>query len=503
MLKRNLIANYIGQGWAAIMGIAFIPLYIKYLGIESYGLIGLFAVLTAWFSLLDMGMTPALGREMARFTGGTHSAISIRDLLRSIEFVAIGIAMLMMGGVAASANWLASSWLQTEALPISVVAQSFIVMGAVATLRFFEGIYRSSIIGLQRQVLFNIINSTMATLRGLGAVAILAWVSPTIQAFFLWQGLISMASLTALAITTYSILPCSERRGQFSMRALQGVGRFAGGMMGIAFLALLLTQMDKILLSKLLTLSDYGYYTLAAAVAGSIGILISPITQAYFPLLSRLHAIGDHAGLIRVYHQGAQLVSVIAGSASVVLLVFTETFLNLWTQDTILVNRTALLLRLMVLGSFLNGLMWIPYQTQLAYGWTGLGIRINVVAILIIVPAILWVTPRYGAEGAAFAWVCLNLGYVMIGVQFMYRRILCAEKWIWYQQDIFQPIVPAIVIAVLLRWLLPHPVSSMAQMLTLAIASGLTLMAAGLAAELVRRQVRIALTSFFHPLEGK
>jgi O-antigen/teichoic acid export membrane protein len=47
MLKRNLIANYLGQGWTALVGLAFIPLYIKYLGIEAYGLIGLFGVIQA------------------------------------------------------------------------------------------------------------------------------------------------------------------------------------------------------------------------------------------------------------------------------------------------------------------------------------------------------------------------------------------------------------------------------------------------------------------------
>ena len=40
------------------MGLVFVPVYIKYLGIESYGLIGFFASLQAWFALLDMGMTP-------------------------------------------------------------------------------------------------------------------------------------------------------------------------------------------------------------------------------------------------------------------------------------------------------------------------------------------------------------------------------------------------------------------------------------------------------------
>ena len=107
LLKRNLIANFLGQGWTALMGLAFLPLYIKYLGIEAYGLIGLFAVLTAWLSLLDIGMTPTLSREMARFTGGGHTAESIRDLLRSIEIIALGIALVIAGSIAFGANWIA------------------------------------------------------------------------------------------------------------------------------------------------------------------------------------------------------------------------------------------------------------------------------------------------------------------------------------------------------------------------------------------------------------
>lgn len=43
MLKRNVIANYLGQGWRVLMSLAFVPLYIKYLGIEAYGLIGILA----------------------------------------------------------------------------------------------------------------------------------------------------------------------------------------------------------------------------------------------------------------------------------------------------------------------------------------------------------------------------------------------------------------------------------------------------------------------------
>jgi len=34
-LERNLIANFLGHGWVALMGLAFIPLHIKYLDIEA------------------------------------------------------------------------------------------------------------------------------------------------------------------------------------------------------------------------------------------------------------------------------------------------------------------------------------------------------------------------------------------------------------------------------------------------------------------------------------
>ena len=494
MLKRNLIANFLGQGWTALMGLAFIPLYIKYIGIEAYGLIGLFAVLQAWFILLDMGMTPTLSREMARFTGGGRTAESIRDLLRSIEIIGLGIALLIFGGVALSSNWIASSWLQAENLPVDDVARAIVIMGLVTALRFVEGIYRSSIVGLQRQVRFNVINSGMATLRGLGAVAILAWVSPTIEAFFLWQGLMSIVTLGILAIATYATLPREARGGRFSLQVLRGVWRFAGAMLGITFLATLLTQVDKILLSKLLSLSEYGYYTLAVAVSGALFNLTTPITQALYPRLCELHARDDQGAMVTLYHQGAQIVSVVAGSAAIVVILFAETFLHLWTQNPDLAQRVAPLLSLLMLGNLLNGLTQIPYQTQLAHGWTSLAVRINIVAVSLIVPAILWVTPRFGAEGAAWVWVTLNALRSMVGVQFMYRRILLGEKWRWYLRDVLAPLAAGVMAAIGVKFLRPDAESWAIDFMVLAAAFCLTFVATVLAANHIRSLLFTLLT---------
>lgn len=494
-LKRNLIANYLGQAWATLMGLAFVPLYIKYLGIEAYGLIGLFAVLQAWLNLLDMGMTPTLGREMARFKGGTHSNESIRDLLRSIEIIAVGVAILIVGGVAMGSNWVATSWLKADALPVEVMMNAFNIMGLVIALRFLEGVYRSAIVGLQRQVLFNVVNSVMATLRSLGAMWVLAWVSPTIGAFFLWQGVVSIANLAVLCATTYASVPRGKRRGRFSLEALRGVWRFAGGMVGITFLALLLTQVDKILLSRLLTLRDFGYYALAGAVAGALSMLTGPIYQAFYPRFCELHAQGDTLALADSYHKSTQLVSVIVGSAAMVLIFFADTFLELWTQDTILAENVSVLLSLLALGNLLNGLMGIPYQMQLAHGWTRLSVYVNSVAVLFIVPAILWVVPRYGAVGAAWVWVALNVGYILIAVQFIYRRMMTAEKWRWYREDLLAPLLGAGLAVGMIKYIWPAQETVIAQVLVLGIAAIVALIISALVSHHVRQQVKFGVIS--------
>ena len=468
------------------MSLAFIPLYISYLGIESYGLIGMFGMLQALLSVLDMGMTPTLNREMARFTGGNHSATSIRDLLRSIEVIALSIAALLGLGIWAASGWLARGWLRSENLPIDTVSQAIAIMGTVIALRFIEGIYRSAIVGLQHHVYYNLVNCVLATLRWMGAAGILMWVSPTIENFFIWQVVISLLSLGVLASVTYRALPKAERGGRFSILALRGIGHFAVGMMGITFLALLLTQVDKILLSRLLTLSDYGYYTFATVVAASLYMLISPISQAWFPRLSELHSKNQLSELILKYHQGAQLVSVFMGSAAIVMIVFAELILQLWTRDAELANRSASLLSLLALGNLLNGLMWIPYQTQLAHGWTGLATRINIVSVAIIVPVILLVTPRFGAEGAAWVWVGLNAGYLLIGIHFMYRKILINEKWRWYGEDVLKPLMAASAVTTTLAWAMPNHLESPYQVVWLLVISIFTLLGSAFAASDVR-----------------
>lgn len=448
MLKQNTAANFLGYGWTALMSMAFIPVYIRFLGIEAYGLIGLFSVLLMSLGLLDLGMSPMISREMARFSADIRTAASIRDLLRSAEWIAGGVATSVVLVLVLVSGWLASHWVKPGSLPTSTVTNAFGLIAFVVGLRFVENIYRSTLQGLQRQVETNLVMAAAATMRALGAVAILALVAPTIEAYFLWQGLVSVLSLLTLAFLAYRALPDCERAARFSGAEVRSVLRFSGGMLGIAIVGTLLTQLDKLLLSRLLSLPDFGVFMLASTLAGGVLALCLPLAQAWYPRLSALHAERNEAGLVSTFHLGAQLISVLVGSAALFLIAFADPLLALWTQDASLAAKAAPLVKLLAFGNLLSGLMYIPYQTQLAYGWTGLALRINMTAIFIICPAILYITPLYGAVGATLIWAALNLFYNVVMIHFMFRRILTTEKWAWYGADVFMPLLPAALVAV-------------------------------------------------------
>lgn len=487
-MKANLISNFLGQGWRAIMLLAFVPIYIKYLGIEAYGLIGIFAILMSALGLLDLGMKPALSREMARYTSGAHNEQFIWNLLRSVEIVSGVIVLFVTLVVWLMSNWLATTWVKVQSLPTPAVAQAFAIMGLVAALQFYESIYSSSLAGLQRQVIQNVIVCFMATMRGLGSVAVLIWISPTTQTFFLWQAICSLISLTVFAIVVYRSIPSPPTPAHFSPAALLSIWRFSSGMLVISVLALLLTQVDKALLSRMLTLDSFGYYALASSVAGSLTMLVGPITAAYYPRFNQLIVRGDTEAIHAAYHQAAQLVTVIVGSVTAVLFFFSDQILLLWTSDQEITRRVAPIMAVLALGTFLNCLMWVPYQIQIAYGWTSLTIIINCIAVVILVPAIFVVVPVYGPMGAAWIWVILNGSYCLIGVHFMYRRILRAEKWGWYLRDVAIPLSAASAVALLASHIFSGDYERMWGGASIILSAGISIGTATLAAPLVRRQ---------------
>ena len=440
-LKRNVIANFLGSGWTAVMGVAFLPAYVRALGAESYGLVGVYTVMQAWLPMLDLGLTPTLNREMARLRAGLHTPTSIRNLLRSIELVFLCLSTLMAVLIWFGAAPIVDHWLQAQNLPRGTMIEALQIIGLVLATRWLADIYRACLIGMQDQVAMNVILSAGATLRWGGAFVVVNYVAPSILGFFLWQGFSALVTVLLLMIRTYRMLPRAERRARPNLESLNEIRTFASGMFLTSILVFLMTQTDKIVISKLLPMDQLGYYMLAASASGALLLVTTPINNAIYPRLTELLSVGDVDHLERTYRFSCELMSAILIPAGLMLAIFARPVLIVWTGDTHMTALVAPMLSMLSLGTMFNGLMNIPYMLQLSYGWTSLSVILNTLAVVVLLPAMYFSVTYFGTIGAAWAWMILNVASLVVTAHLMYARILPAAKGYWYRYAVVLPLM--------------------------------------------------------------
>ena len=109
-----MVASYVGQATAAVAGIVMLPVFVHYLGTEAYGLVGFFTMLQSWSMLLDMGMTPTLSRELARFSAGVLTQQRMATMIRTMEWIFIGLGLVCASSVILLADWSAHHWLKAR-----------------------------------------------------------------------------------------------------------------------------------------------------------------------------------------------------------------------------------------------------------------------------------------------------------------------------------------------------------------------------------------------------
>jgi O-antigen/teichoic acid export membrane protein len=489
-LRANTIANLAGQIWAFVVWLIVTPFYLRIVGAEGYGLIGFFIVLQAAIAVLDLGMSGLLNREMARGAAGAVEPAAMANLVRCLQWVYGPLCVLIAIALTAGSGWIASHWLQAPASADSHPDRAVRLMGLAVALQFPIVFYSFGLAGLQRQLLMNGLNSTMTTLRQVGVFAPLLLIAPTTEVFFAWQAATGALHSLVLARALWSALPKGGRRMPLDFKPLRALSRLTGSLAAVGLLTFLLTQTDRVLLSRLLPLADFGRYMLAATLAYGINRMAAPINTAVLPRFSELVALNRIERLKSFYHTSNQVVAVAIVPATVVLAVFAADVLRLWTGSDEVARMAAPVLALLAVGYGINATMTLAWALQVAYGQTRFGLVQSIVSVLFAVPAIAWAAMRFGAAGAASVWLLLNLGYLAITMPLIHRRILPGELASWYLRDV-APVASASVAAALLaaRWLSPLPRGA-AGLAQLALVSALTLAAGALASGFVRSQLR-------------
>jgi len=351
-----------------------------------------------------------------------------------------------------------------------------------------RGFYLAALNGLQRQGLANLVQVGGMVARGAATVAALHLVAPTLIVFFVTQLVLFYIEVAVLATALRRSLPVVARRGRVRPAVIRPVAAFSAGLAGTMLLGLALTSMDQVVLSALLPLAEFGYYTLAVAAAAALGQVVRPVTTAVYPRFSQLFERGDVRRAAEDYHFFSQLVAIVVLPLGALLIFFPGDVLALWTRDSELVRQAAMVLSLRTLGTLLNALMHVPHVVQLAFGWSTLGAGVNAVAFLVMAPVIVGLSVLWGGPGAALAWTILNLGVLLVAMARMHRRVLPGELARWYGH-LLLPAVAVAAVGALARAAMPEGLGAAARLRWLAATGVLAAGAAASVATTVRKRV--------------
>jgi len=441
-VQRNMIANYVGRGWSALMGLAFIPMYARMMGVEAMGVIGLFVTLQALCLLLDAGLSTTLNRELARMSHFNESAQSMRNLLRTFEapfWVSSAIGGLV---VVALAPAIAHHWVHVHAISPDAVQLAIRLMGAVLFFQLPLSLYGGGLLGLQRQTEYSLLNALWYTLRFAGAIFALKVFGSTLAVFFVWQVAVSVLATTSCATVLWRALPKAVARARFDVSLLASRWKFAAGLGGISVTLLVLNNVDKVILSRAVSLQAFGYYTLAWTLANAVRLLADPLYITFFPRMSQAWAANDSTELARLYHSVCGMMTIAIIPLGLTLAFFAPEALLCWTRSPTMVDNTSSLVRLLAVGNVCLALTIIPYALQLASGWTSLAFWSNVAAAIALVPLMAALASAYGTLGGGIAWLVLNSTYLIVTVCIMHGRLLPGQLRHWAVSDVGQTLLP-------------------------------------------------------------
>lgn len=440
-LHKNLLYNFIGQFYLSILAVIIAPIYVKYLGLESYGLIGFFTVIQSWMQLFDMGFSATLNRQSAQYYHGALSGYEFRSYFKSVQvlFSAIGLLLLIVSFFIG--YFYSGSWIKAEHLSQFEIKVSTILIFMISVCRWQQGFYRGMINGFEQQEWINKFNMISATFKYIFVLGVLHFIRSSICDFFYYQSIIVVIEFAVLYGYVHNLLPKTKEKILFKLKYIQKNISFSLSVAFTSTIWVLVTQLDKLILSKYLLMQDYACYTLAVAVASGINMVTSPIAATILPRFSGLIAKNDTVEFIELYRKVTRLIVVLVAPITILFVFQGDKILFAWTNNLMIASQSNNILRVYALGNAVLAILSMAYYLQFAHGKLRLHVWGNLFSIFIMIPMLIYFTLNYGAVGASYVWLFSNLFYLIFWIPIVHKIYLKYSHFSWLWKDVLQVIV--------------------------------------------------------------
>lgn len=443
--------------WMAVITVLVTPLYVSKLGLNLYGIIGIWLVFQAIMNFFDFGLGATLTKEFSTVNLEEGKGFHYSDTLRTLEIVYWGISAICVVLLILMSNVFFKEWMNLKYLNIENISTITLLMFISLFFQFPNILYVSGLIGLQCHQLVSILQIIGNTLKfGVGVLIFLK--EADLVAFFCAQIVVAILQTFIVRFFLWKqISTASSYKPSFNFKIIKKVSNFSKHMALTSLLAVSISNIDRLLVFKLLPTEDLGRYSLAFTATGFLQLAIQPFYRSFFPRYSELFSNKKQAALEREYFFSNKLISFLIISIAIICIVFASEIFFVWMGK--IDHGIILVFRFLIVGIMFSGLGWLPAAYQQAVGWPELHVKMMLLSLVVAIPVLIVSIRYFGLLGASFIWLIHGIIDITLGLWIMHKTILKGKLQQWYLNIFLPPFLYATPIVLISSLLKPDDLS--------------------------------------------
>lgn len=400
-LIRNTFLNLCGYGIPLIVAVFTIPVIIKGLGTDRFGILTLAWVLIGYLGLFDMGLGRALTQLVAEKLGSNQTS-DIPSLIWT------GICVMGMIGMAVSAlacvilPWVARDLLKISPLLAKETETAFFLVALFVPIIITSVGFRGILDAYQR---FDLTNSVRIPLGLFTFIAPLLVLPFTVNLVALFLVLMAGRLIAMLVQLTFCLrmLPDLRKTFRFNPSIVGKLLRFGGWMTVTNIVSPLMMYLDRFFIGAMISLSAVAYYATPSEVITKLLLISGSLMGVLFPAFSSSF-VNNQPQTVRLFSRALQYIYLAMLPLLMVILALANEGLIFWLgQDFALQSQQVL--KLMAVAIFFMSLGQVPYSLIQGAGRPDITAKLHLIELPLYL-ILLWLLIRsFGITGAAFAWM--------------------------------------------------------------------------------------------------
>lgn len=405
-LAQNVLSNYLTVVWMGGLSLALIPIYVGYLGPTQWGVVAVCMALQALWGLLDAGLSQIMPRDIARNTVSTQAHV-YRVYARA--YALLGLTGFVIGQ--AAMPWIVAHWFNQGAgmdasaeLALRLVLVQFVFQLAnSANVGYWSG--------REQQTLANLRQCLFGTLKHVGALTmVLIWRADAL-AYLAPFAIVSAIEWWMNRRTILADIRSSARQS-VTVADLRGLAREAGVLVIGVLVGMLVSQVDRIVLSRAVAIESFGHYVIVANLGLAFMQLQYPLMRAFLPSVVRGEVAGDAAS----YRRLGLWVVMACVAPSLIAAAAAPWLLKIWLGNTVAAEIGVNPLRLILVAVAINAVYHIIYQRFVVRGKGRLIVYINTLSLVVAAPLCLHFAQSFGITAGGVAWLAISTVQLIVGL---------------------------------------------------------------------------------------